>query len=215
MKKANIFAHRGRWNNNNEKNKMIALSSALQAGYSIETDIRDYQGSLCISHDPPSQDEIGSLDELLGFYKSRNCKSKLALNVKADGIQYLIKEKLTSYNITDYFLFDMSIPDHLKYKEMGLKEYMRVSEHESYEVLERTSEGIWYDFKRYTRPNIIGANRFLKKNQRLNFVSPELHGYTDMRATVWGIIREQGFHRLDTFELCTDYPDEAYNYFMT
>ena len=32
MKKANIFAHRGRWNNNNEKNKMIALSSALQAG---------------------------------------------------------------------------------------------------------------------------------------------------------------------------------------
>ena len=39
MKKANIFAHRGRWNNN-EKNKMIALSSALQAGYSIETDIK-------------------------------------------------------------------------------------------------------------------------------------------------------------------------------
>lgn len=52
-------------------------------GYGTETDIRDIQGKLVISHDMPQGNEI-TFEELLQIMDGRNLP--LALNIKADGM---------------------------------------------------------------------------------------------------------------------------------
>ena len=46
-----IISHRGLWNNLNEKNTNIAFHSSFKNKFGTETDIRDYNGNLVISHD--------------------------------------------------------------------------------------------------------------------------------------------------------------------
>ena len=53
-----ILAHRGRWRSPSEKNSEGAFRAALSAGYGIETDIRDFDGRLVISHDPARADAM-------------------------------------------------------------------------------------------------------------------------------------------------------------
>ena len=45
-----ILAHRGYWNNEAEKNTLLALKAALEKGYGFESDVRDYLGRLVVSH---------------------------------------------------------------------------------------------------------------------------------------------------------------------
>ena len=46
-----ILAHRGVWRISEERNSMSSIRAALDAGFGIETDVRDYKGNLVISHD--------------------------------------------------------------------------------------------------------------------------------------------------------------------
>jgi glycerophosphoryl diester phosphodiesterase len=48
-----IIAHRGMWFNKHEQNTLVAFERALENGFGIETDFRDFNGSLVISHDLP------------------------------------------------------------------------------------------------------------------------------------------------------------------
>ena len=53
MQKQQILAHRGIHNSNDEtKNSIGALIEAVEQGFGLETDIRDFKGDLYISHDP-------------------------------------------------------------------------------------------------------------------------------------------------------------------
>ena len=60
-----ILAHRGFWTEPAEKNSREALERAFREGFGIETDIRDRNGALVVSHDPPVGDGLMSFDELL------------------------------------------------------------------------------------------------------------------------------------------------------
>lgn len=57
-----IIAHRGMWFQQDEKNTFPAFERALQNGFGIETDFRDCNGELVISHDPASQNAIKAKD---------------------------------------------------------------------------------------------------------------------------------------------------------
>lgn len=46
-----ILCHRGAWTAAAEKNSVPAIKKAVSLGYGFETDVRDYQGKLVISHD--------------------------------------------------------------------------------------------------------------------------------------------------------------------
>ena len=52
MKKSSILAHRGLWQNVAAKNSISSIKLALVNGFGLETDIRDLDGELVISHDP-------------------------------------------------------------------------------------------------------------------------------------------------------------------
>lgn len=45
-----ILAHRGLWHVVEQKNTLSSLTDAVSKGFGIETDIRDYQERLVISH---------------------------------------------------------------------------------------------------------------------------------------------------------------------
>ena len=45
-----ILAHRGYWNKKVPSNSPLALKTALEKGFGLESDVRDYMGYMVISH---------------------------------------------------------------------------------------------------------------------------------------------------------------------
>ena len=108
----NILAHRGLWNVISEKNSLKSLRLSLNENFGIETDLRDFNGSLVVSHDPVvKRDNILLFEDLLKVYKESRSKETLALNIKTDGIISEAEFLLNKFKIKNYFFFDMSIPE--------------------------------------------------------------------------------------------------------
>jgi glycerophosphoryl diester phosphodiesterase len=63
-----LLCHRGIWFTPEEKNTERALGLAFAQGLGIETDVRDCDGQLVVSHDAPLQASAMSLDTLLASY---------------------------------------------------------------------------------------------------------------------------------------------------
>ena len=178
-----------------EKNTALAFKRSFSLGYGTETDIRDYKGSLVISHDIPDD------------------KGSLALNVKSDGLQKLIKEKLNEYNVSNYFFFDMSIPDTLGYLSEKLNTFVRVSEYETLNDLYEDADGVWIDgFKE----NIITESlleKIISDGKRACIVSADLH--KNDPATQWKLLKSFKTNILQSSNiiLCTDLPEKASEFF--
>lgn len=206
-----IIAHRGIWKNELEKNTKKALFLALEHGYGIETDIRDFQERLVLSHDiatPASP----ALVELFEYYKKNNFKSKIALNVKADGIQHLLIKVLQTYQIENYFLFDMSIPEQVVNCNLRLKFFTRNSDIEEQCVLYQQAEGVWVDSfynENWLTETVI--RKHLDCRKHICIVSPELHhkSYTN----VWKMLKDNKYDRCESVYLCTDNPEMAKEFF--
>ena len=105
------IAHRGFWNFQYGKNSEEAFIHALELGYGIETDIRDLDGDLVISHDPPLKENKNLIDlnRFLSLYNKYNKNQTLALNIKSDGISKKISFLLKKHKIDNYFIFDLKI----------------------------------------------------------------------------------------------------------
>ena len=57
MDRCNILAHRGVWGSKEEQNSRSAIRHALVGSFGIETDIRDHDGQVVLSHDIPLHDD--------------------------------------------------------------------------------------------------------------------------------------------------------------
>lgn len=208
----NILAHRGMWSTIEEKNTIEALKKAIDKGYGIETDVRDYKGSLVISHDIASENAIG-LDQL--FQICENKELWIALNVKADGLGSLAHKTLKENRINNYFFFDMSVPEMYFYIKRGYKVFTRQSEFEESPMFYSESIGVWID--EFEEEWILGKHIYehIKQNKYVALVSPELHGRN--KESRWDLYKSV-YKKLDCIEkkmlfLCTDYPEEARLFF--
>lgn len=212
MKKSNILAHRGLWNESFQKNSKEAIFNALLAGYGIETDIRDRDLKIIISHDPPSKHENFYLYEIIEFYIENNCNGKIALNVKSDGLINLIKNIFSKNNICNenFFFFDMSIPDQFLYMNSGLRFFERLSEYETIPKMENKSCGYWIDNFGNNDLFIDQCKKYVTEKQ-ICAVSSELHGRD--QTLQWEEIRINYIHKSENFLLCTDMPNLANNFF--
>lgn len=208
-----ILAHRGYWNQERPKNSIAAFKAAFDLGFGVETDVRDYNGSLVISHDIPGSG-LQSFDDFLNLYKACGAPSYLALNIKADGLQILLKEALEKANIRNYFVFDMSVPDGLLYLKHNLTAFTRQSEFEENPSFYEQADGVWIDeFNgHWITSSVIDTHQ--KNGKGCSIVSPELHGrqhiaeWTDYRD--WLCVK-----RWPRIMLCTDYPEEAERFFQS
>ena len=206
-----VLSHRGYWKEEKEKNKPIAFERSFSLGFGTETDIRDYKGELVISHDIANQNCIG-VKEFFEIYNKYDNTLPLALNIKADGLQVKLKELLREYNITNYFVFDMSVPDGLVYLKHNIKTYTRESEYEKIPSFYNEACGIWLDEFQGHWIDKVTIGKHIKNNKQICIVSPDLHKreYEKEWQEYKNIGKELG---VDDLMICTDYPEDAKEFF--
>lgn len=207
-----ILAHRGWWLHADEKNSEAALRRAFAAGFGVETDLRDCDGTIVVSHDMPRTGAM-TLDALLDLYLSYPGRPMLALNVKADGMAASVAEHLERHGVTQYFLFDMSVPDALGYLTQDMTVFTRRSEFERQSLLDDRAAGLWLDAFIAPFVPVSDIEDALDAGAAIALVSPELHGKPHEEA--WQTWRTLLTTRPSTMPvmLCTDLPDAAHAYF--
>lgn len=209
----NILAHRGLWHSPSEQNSEIAFIRALESGFGIETDLREHNGELALSHDPISKGSIclklARLRQLIidgGFYSE-----VIALNVKSDGLQRLVESILDGNNAINYFFFDFSVPDGVVWMKRNHPYFTRISKYEQYPALYDRAVGVWVDcfdsdWNDFATLDAMGSNK------SICFVSPELHGRQPHR--MWAeILTWLRSSQNQNVMLCTDFPELARDFF--
>ncbi|MFD1383491.1 hypothetical protein ACFQ45_08945 [Rhodanobacter aciditrophus] len=208
----NIISHRGYWKNEKEKNTELAFRNSFELGFGTETDIRDLDGEIVISHDIPKySDELMLFSDFLSLYKSIDDSLPLALNVKSDGLQIPVKALLEKKNVKNYFLFDMSIPDMIQTKNYGLRFLTRVSDVEKEAIMLDASSGVWMDefYEEWIDKQSIDF--YTEQGMNVYLVSPELH---KRRPEVkWSLLKSSGIQENNKVCLCTDLPEVAAEFF--
>lgn len=202
-----IISHRGYWQQKPERNQPQAFQRSFDLGFGTETDVRDIAGQLVISHDMPTGNEL-SVDGLLEIMAGRNLP--LAINIKADGMAAILKKKFEQHGHSNWFVFDMSIPDMRTYLQEDVATYTRLSDVEVAPVLIEQTAGIWLDgFEGEWFSNKVITD-LLSDGKQVCVVSPELHGRNP--AALWrqllDLKSEVGLM------LCTDIPEEASQFFQ-
>ena len=203
-----ILCHRGAYSAFDDKNSLAALKRAVKLGYGFESDLRDYCGDLVISHDLANENspKFEEIARLLNTMHDRYC---FAINIKADGLADKLKNILEHNNLKNYFTFDMSLPQMLYYKEIGLNYFTRQSEYEKVPLLYENAVGVWLDsFKSDDWVTIEIIEEHLASNKKVCIVSPELHNRNPQK--LWTRLKKINSPNL---YLCTDLLNNAKEYF--
>lgn len=206
-----VLSHRGYWLEPAEKNSQQAFERSFRLGFGTETDIRDHDGRLVISHDPASADAM-PLSRFLEIYTSYPTRPPLALNIKSDGLQLPLKTALQHYAVDNCFVFDMAVPDALGYLRHGFCTFTRHSEYEPLPAYYAEANGVWLDAFDDEWLDLAVLQKHLQAGKRVCIVSPELHGRPHEAA--WQLYRTLAL-QLDGGQimLCTDLPEAAQEFF--
>jgi hypothetical protein len=145
--------------------------------------------------------------------RQSGCTGPLAINIKADGLQTMLAEALSAYDIRNYFVFDMSVPDALGYLKADLRTFTRQSEYEREPAFLDRATGVWLDafHSPWADAGVIRAH--LAASRPVALVSPELHrrAYLEDWARWRDLDQRAGGGNL--LMICTDFPDEAEQFF--
>jgi glycerophosphoryl diester phosphodiesterase len=201
-----VLAHRGAWTEPSERNTLAAFERAFARGWGAEVDVRDLDGRLVVSHDPPVRGAL-LLADVVDAYRAAGQPGRLAINVKADGLQASLGAALAGLRPSAWFAFDMSVPDAIVSLRHGLPVFTRHSDAEPEPVLYDAAEGVWLDdfAGGWITETRVAAH--LDAGRHVAIVSPELHG-RDHRA-VWSAWRRWTVWTRPGVSLCTDFPHEA------
>lgn len=204
-----VLSHRGYWLEEHERNQRIAFDRSFRLSFGTETDLRDANGEIVISHDVPTGVEL-TFKQLLELYRQHSDGDlPLALNVKADGLASLVKKALSSMPGLDAFMFDMAVPDMLSYFQAGIPVFTRMSEVEREPPWFDQSAGIWLDSFGPTWFNEKLVCELLSTGKRVCIVSSELHKREPL--DLWTMLAP---HSNETnLLLCTDQPELARDFF--
>ncbi len=169
-----------------------------------------------MSHDPvdvSAQPLLAS--EFLSHYKELGSDGRIALNIKADGLQKDLETLLdgTGVPVENVYAFDMSVPDTLGYLRHKLPFYTRMSEYEPLPAFLDSAQGIWIDDFTGEFPQVAKAVEYLALGYRVAIVSSELHGRSP--DGLWKNIKTTGINQNPKLELCTDHPLQAFEFLGT
>lgn len=203
-----ILSHRGFWKTIDEKNTITSFKRSFDCGFGTETDLRDHNGEIVISHDMPKGDEI-TFEHLLNIMDGRNLP--LALNIKADGLFLSIKDSLEKYNHTNYFTFDMSIPDMVYQIKNKMKVFTGLSDVLTQPVLLSECDGVWLDCFNSDWYDHTVIDHILNQGKKVCIVSADLHKRDPLNQ--WSIVRQSKFIYSSDLMICTDFPEKAKEFF--
>lgn len=201
-----ILSHRGYWKDPAEKNLPVAFRRSFDLGFGTETDVRDCAGKLLISHDPPKGSEM-TLDDLLVLMAGRDLP--LAINIKADGLAVPVREAMQRHGHTNWFVFDMSVPDTRQQLLAGNPVYVRLSEMEPEMPWHEKAAGVWLDAFEGEWYDGATVQRLRAKGKQVCVVSSDLHkrSCNDLWPMLVPSVNDNGVL------LCTDRPEEAQEFF--
>lgn len=206
-----IISHRGYWKAPQEKNTLEAFDRSFSLEFGTETDLRDMGGELVISHAPALEGPL-SAETFFSAYNQSALNLPLALKIKADGLQKLLGAAFLQYQIQNYFVFDMAIPDMISYIKAGIKVFTRQSDFEPDPVLYEQSQGVWVDGFETDWVKEATIENHIKHNKKVCLVSPDLHGRPFVEF--WEKLdRMQVINSADVM-ICTDHPEEARKFLM-
>jgi hypothetical protein len=197
------------WAREGEKNHPISFAQSFKSGFGTETDVRDFAGELVISHDAPTVLGL-SFKSFLEIYKDNGAKHPLALNIKSDGLQNQLVPLMREISPEHWFVFDMSVPDALGWIRLGAPTFTRQSEYELSPPYYTEAVGVWLDSFHSDWWSEEVISRHLDAGKKVCVVSPELHK-RDPR-TVWERMAKR-FIEEKRVILCTDFPEQAKDYF--
>jgi len=206
--KKRILAHRGVWGLRGSSNSPEVLTEALAAGFGIETDLRDHNGRIVVSHDPPTRRTPLFADLLEQWARENRLSGRiLALNVKSDGLVPLLSQLDDDLKEADFFFFDMSFPQLLSYSRAGLPVALRISEFEPapVDLSHRLGMARKYWLDGFDSDWWVGDDAIEKlvRESQVTVVSPELHGRSP--SAVWDWFLQRVAEGCDLY-LCTDSP---------
>jgi hypothetical protein len=200
-----ILSHRGFWREPREKNTLAAIAYSIERGFGTETDVRDSLGKLVVAHDPANE-EAPTLREVVKMFAGSGLP--LAINVKADGLSRALEEEFAASGI-DWFAFDMSGPETIRYAKDAVPFFTRHSDIEPSPILYKEAAGVWLDALHGIWFDQSMIQTHLSAGKRVCIVSPDLHGRDP--GELWPRL-----HCLpDHVMLCTDFPDQATAYFQS
>ncbi len=144
--------------------------------YGVEIDIRSWGNDLVLHHDAFVDAE--RFDDWLKEYRH----GTLILNVKEEGLEDAVLDRMRRFGIEDFFFLDQSFPFLVKTAKTGEHRCaVRVSEFESIDTalsLQGMVNWVWVDcFTRFPL-NRQDADRLHDAGFQLCLVSPELQGRT-------------------------------------
>lgn len=206
-----ILCHRGFWLSEDEKNTADAFVRSFASGFGTETDLRDLNGQLVIAHNPALAGAMMA-EVFFRLHAEHDAALPLALNIKADGLQKMVRELLETLSPLDAFVFDMSIPDTLHWLNAGVPVFTRHSDIEPEPLLAERCAGIWLDSFWSDWWDADTIRRHLDAGRRVCIVSPELH--RRHYRPVWDRLAAAP-DLLDSSEvmICTDHPQRAKEHF--
>ncbi|MCY1550936.1 hypothetical protein D9M68_872280 [compost metagenome] len=149
----------------------------------------------------PCGDEL-SLDDLLDIMSGRNLP--LAMNIKADGLAEPLKAKFDERGHSNWFVFDMAVPDMRSYLSLGIPTYTRMSEVERQPAWFERAAGIWLDGFYGDWFSNEQISSLLDAGKRVCVVSSELHGRPPL--ALWRRLLE--IQAADNLMVCTDLPEQ-------
>jgi hypothetical protein len=135
----------------------------------------------------------------------------MALNIKSDGLFPLVKNLIFQSEMTNYFVFDMSVPDTRGYLTQQIPVFTRLSEYETVPAFFEQSRGVWLDAFESEWYDSTVIKKLLDSNKEVSIVSPELHRRPHLK--LWRLLKDNSFHENNLVSLCTDFPQEAKEYF--
>lgn len=203
-----VISHRGFWRTPEERNRPVAFERTVREAFGTETDVRDRGGELVVAHDI-ADESARPWSEVVGLF--RDTGLPLAVNIKADGLSDLLKAAMQEQGI-DWFAFDMSAPETVRYARAGLPFFTRHSDIEADPVLYDAASGVWLDAFEHTWFGADVIEGHLARGKRVCVVSPELHGRP--HEALWTMLRKLEAPR-ETLMLCTDHPELARAYFAS
>jgi hypothetical protein len=198
VKRSQIFAHRGFWKERGSgPNSLESLNSAFEEGFAVETDVRDQQKEIVISHDPCGSSAYNSFNrELLAL-------GRIAVNIKSDGLVPRFTELREDLRESRSFVFDCSFPQILHFRNASIPHALRISEFER--ELPWKPEYIWLDaFNDDWWIKDVKIRKMMDEIPTI-IVSPELHGREFLN--VWeefsSLTKE-----IESIGICTDFPNQ-------
>lgn len=182
----------------------LELLAATPTNLGVEIDLRSEGSRIIVQHDPfkPGVD----FDEWLASY----AHDTLILNVKEEGLEEALIERMRSRGIADWFFLDQSFPFLVKTARNGESRCaVRVSEYESIETalaLAGKIDWAWVDcFTRFPL-SADDAQRLVAAGFQLCVVSPELQG-RDPETEIAAMRRTIADLGAPVAAVCTKRPD--------